>query len=517
LNLLRSTFTTGSMTLVSRVLGFVRDMVLANLFGAGYAADAFFVAFRIPNFFRRLFAEGSFSQAFIPVLTEYRTHRPHAEVRELVDRVAGTLAGVLLLVTAVCILAAPVFVMVFAPGFIDEPEKFDVTAQMLRITFPYLLFISLAAFAGSILNTCGRFGVPAFTPVFLNLALIGAALWLAPYFDQPVVAVAWGVFVGGLAQLGFQLPFLRRLGLLPRPRYAPRDEGVRRVLKLMGPAVFGASVAQINLMFDTLMASFLVTGSVSWLYYSDRLLEFPLGVFGIALATVILPQLSQQAARGSAERFAHLLDWAMRWVFIITVPATLGLTLFAGPILATLFQYGRMTGHDVEMATLSLVAYAPGLLGFTLVKVLAPAYYARQDTRTPVRIGIVAMVSNMVMNLLFILPLAHAGLALATTLSGFLNAGLLYRGLRQLGVYRPFPGWHSLGWQLLAGGAAMAAVLVYGRGELGQWLAWDAAARAIHLLVWGTAATAAYAAGLWLAGWRPRDMRLETGPVRPPQ
>jgi putative peptidoglycan lipid II flippase len=501
------------MTLISRVLGFLRDIVIAKYFGASYAADAFFVAFRIPNFFRRLFAEGSFSQAFIPILAEYKTQRPHQDVQALVDRVAGTLAAVLLAVSILAVVAAPVFVLVFAPGFIEHPDKARITAEMLRVTFPYLLFISLAAFAGSILNTYGRFGVPAFTPVFLNLSLIGAAFWLGPHMAQPAMALAWGVFIGGLAQLAFQLPFLKRLKLLPRPRFGLDDPGVRRILRLMGPAIFGASVAQINLMFDTLMASFLRTGSVSWLYYSDRLLEFPLGVFGIALATVILPNLSERHAAGSSEGFSQLLDWALRWVFLITVPAMLGLTLLASPILATLFQYGKMSGFDVMMATRSLVVYAPGLVGFALIKVFVPAYYSRHDSRTPVRIGVIAMVSNMVMNVLLILPLQHAGLALATSLSGFINAALLFRGLRRAGVYRPGRGWRRLALQLLLAAAVMTAVLLFGRGDLTQWLAWHAAERAAHLALWIGAAAAAYVASLWLAGLRPKDMTLSRAPV----
>jgi len=506
------------MTLVSRIFGFARDMVIAGQFGASLYADAFFVAFRIPNLFRRLFAEGSFSQGFVPVLAEYKTQRGHDEVRMLVDRVAGTLASVLFLVTVVCMLAAPLFVAVFAPGFLNQPEKYAVTAVMLRITFPYLLFISLAAFAGAILNTYNRFSIPAFTPVFLNVSLILAALLLSPHFARPVVALAWGVSIGGLLQLAFQLPFLKQLGLLPRPVVAWHDPGVRRILKLMGPAVFGASVAQINLMFDTLLASFLQTGSVSWLYYADRLLEFPLGVFGIALATVILPSLSEQHADGDTAQFSQLLDWALRWVCVITIPAALGLMLFAAPMLSTLFQYGRMSEHDVLMSSYALTAYAPGLIAFTLVKVLAPAYYSRHDTRTPVRIGLIAMFSNMAMNLIIIYPLSrlgvgHVGLALATCLSGFLNASMLYRGLHRAGVYRPTAGWARLARQLLIANAIMAVVLLVGRGELDRWSAWSPWLRAANLGGWIAAATAIYVMVLWRLGWRLRDMTSTRPPV----
>lgn len=506
------------MTLVSRIFGFVRDIVIANQFGAGLSADAFFVAFRIPNFFRRLFAEGSFSQAFVPVLAEYKTQRGQSEVQALVDRVAGTLAAVLFMVTAICVLAAPLFVAIFAPGFLSQPEKYAVTAVMLRITFPYLLFISLAAFAGAILNTYGRFGIPAFTPVFLNVSLILAALVLAPHFARPVVALAWGVFVGGLLQLAFQIPYLRQLGLLPRPVFAWHDSGVRRIMKLMGPALFGASVAQINLMFDTLLASFLQTGSVSWLYYADRLLEFPLGVFGIALATVILPSLSERHADGETTQFSQLLDWALRWVCVIAIPAAIGLMLLAAPMLSTLFQYGRMSERDVLMSSYALMAYAPGLIAFTLVKVLAPAYFSRQDTRTPVRIGLIAMFSNMALNLTIIYPLSrlgigHVGLALTTGLAGFLNASLLYRGLHRAGVYHPVGGWKRLGRQLLIANGVMALVLLVGRGELARWSAWSPWLRALNLGGWITVAGAIYVMVLWRLGWRLRDMTATRPPV----
>ncbi len=503
------------MTMISRVLGLVRDIVIARAFGAGVGADTFFVAFKIPNFLRRLFAEGAFSQAFIPVLTEYKTRRSHEEVRGLVDHVAGMLGGILFLVTLVGVVAAPVLVMIFAPGFLQDPVKYDLTTQMIRITFPYLLFISLTALAGGILNTYGRFGVPAFTPVFLNLSLIGAALWLAPRMAEPVTALAWGVFIAGVVQLAFQLPYLRTLGLLPRPRLARRDEGVRRIARLMLPGIFGSSVAQINLLFDTLIASFLVTGSVSWLYFSDRLVEFPLGIFGIALATVILPRLSRDHAEASPERFSATLDWALRLVVVIGVPAAAGLAILAGPMLVTLFQYGAFGLHDVEMARLSLVAYALGLLGFILVKVLAPGYYARQDTRTPVRIGIIAMVANMVMNVVFVAPMVmldipgpHAGLALATSLAAFLNAGLLYRGLRRSGRLSLGPGWRALLWRVAAASLAMGALLAWGGGDLEQWGAQGWLGRVGALVLWVAAGALVYGAALWLCGMRLKNLKL---------
>lgn len=505
-HLLKSTLNVGSMTLLSRILGFVRDVVIARMFGAGMGADAFFIAFKIPNFLRRLFAEGAFSQAFVPVLSEYKSQREHAAVKDLVDRVTGSLGVTLLIVTTVGVLAAPLLVMIFAPGFINAGDKFELTTQLLRVTFPYLLFVALTALAGSILNAYGKFGVPAFTPTFLNLAMIGCALWLAPRMDEPVMALAWGVFIAGIVQLLFQLPFLYRLRLLPRPRRARGNEGVRRIRTLMLPAIFGSSVAQINLLFDTLIASFLVTGSVSWLYYSDRLVEFPLGIFGIALATVVLPSLSRNHAERSPEEFSRTLDWALRWVMLIGVPATAGLLVLSGPMLATLFQYGAFSAHDVAMATRSLMAYSLGLLAFILVKVLATGFYARQNTRTPVRIGIIAMVANMVMNVLLVFPLAHAGLALATSLAAFLNAALLYRQLRRDNCYAQQPGWGLLLLRVVLATAAMSGMLLWGAGDIEQWLAWSWRERATWLCVWIAAGGGVYLASLVLTGLRWRHL-----------
>ncbi|MEO5572896.1 MAG: murein biosynthesis integral membrane protein MurJ [Gammaproteobacteria bacterium] len=508
-HLLKSTLTVSSMTMISRVLGFARDIVIARLFGAASGADAFFVAFRIPNFLRRLFAEGAFSQAFVPILAEYKTRRTHEEVQLLTDHVTGALGAVLFGVTLIGVVASPLLVMVFAPGFLDEPQRYELTVSMLRITFPYLFFVSLTALAGGILNSYGKFGVPAFTPVFLNLAMIGTAIWLAPHLQHPITALAWGVFIGGLVQLIFQLPFLYRLRLLPRPRYKRGDEGVRRVIKLMLPALFGVSVTQINLLFDTLIASFLVAGSVSWLYYSDRLVEFPLGVFGIALATVLLPSLSQTHAQKSVEHFSRTVDWALRWVVLIGLPSTVGLVLLAGPLLTTLFHYGEFDAHDVAMSARSLMAFGAGLLGYISIKILAPAFYARQDIRTPVRIGIIAMLSNMVMNMILVWPLAHAGLALATALSAFLNAGLLYRTLRKTGAYQPLPGWLIFTMRVLIANLLMGVLLWFGKGDLSLWLQWPAATRALHLAGLFLAATSIYLISLWICGLRWKVMLMK--------
>jgi putative peptidoglycan lipid II flippase len=485
--LLRSSALVGGMTMISRVLGLLRDVVIAAFVGASANADAFFVAFKVPNFLRRLFAEGAFSQAFVPVLADYRADGSLVAVQGLVNRVAGVLGGSLLFLISLTVLAAPLVTAVFAPGFLSQPEKFGLTAEMIRITFPYLLLISMTGFCGAILNSYGRFAVPAFTPVFLNLSLIFAATVAAPWFEEPVFALAWGVFFAGIIQLLFQLPSLYRLNLVPRPVWDTRDEGVRRILKLMVPALFGVSVSQINLLLDTVIASFLPTGSVSWLYYSDRLAELPLGVFGIAIATVILPNLSAHRAAARERQFSATLDWAVRSVLMIGFPAALALTLLAEPILVTLFQYGAMTPDDVAMAALSLRAYALGLVAFMLVKVLAPGYYARKDTATPVKIGIVAMVANMVLNLAFVLPLlflfnvGHLGLALATSIAAYLNAGLLLRGLLKEGVYVFQPGWALYAGRLLASTGIMAGAVLWVTPDLPQWLSWDWQRRGLEM------------------------------------
>ncbi len=505
--LLRSSGVVGVMTMLSRVLGLVRDMVIARYFGAGAGADAFFVAFKIPNFLRRLFAEGAFSQAFVPVLSSYRQQESLDEVRRLVNAVAGSLGLVLLGVTLVAMLGAPVLTAVFAPGFVGDDEKFVLASDMLRITFPYLLLISLTAFAGGILNSYDRFAIPAFTPVLLNLAMIGAAIFLAPLMETPIMALAWGVFIAGALQLFFQLPFLMKLGLLPRPRVDYRHEGVTRILKLMAPAMFGVSVSQINLLLDTVLASFLQTGSVSWLYYSDRLAELPLGVFGIAIATVILPNLSRKHASASMDQFASTLDWAVRAVLLIGVPAALALVLLAEPLIATLFHYGEVTDRDVLMSAQSLRAYSAGLLAFMMIKVLAPGYFAREDTRTPVKIGIIAMVANMALNLMLIFPLAHAGLALATSISAWLNTFLLWRGLKKDGVWKSQPGWGRFFLQLGLANAALAATILYLQPPVDQWMGASGLQRASDMTMLVVAGVLVYFVVLALAGVRVRHFR----------
>lgn len=474
--LIQSLMTFGSWTFVSRVLGLVRDIVLGVVFGPSAATDAFFVAFKIPNFLRRLFAEGAFQQAFVPVLSATRHAGGDAAVRALYARVTGCLGAVLVVLTTLALWGSPVLVTVFAPGFAADSAQLALAGDLLRLTFPYLLLIALTAAAGAVLNTYDSFGPPAFAPVLLNLCLIGAALGFAPRMEVGVMALALAVPVAGLLQLLSQLPFLWRRGLLAWPRIDWKDAGVRRILKLMGPTLFSTSVQQINLLLDTILASFLIVGSISWLYWSDRLMEFPLGIFGIALATVMLPRLSSEHAANDPESFNRTLDWALRLSFLLMLPATAALVVLASPMLTTLFQYGRFTPADVQAASWSLMAYGLGLIGFVLVKVLVPGYFSRQNTRGPVRCAISAVIVNMLLSLalvwtLFGTGVAHAGLALATAIAAWVNAGLLYRGLRREGVHRPLAGWGRLLGQTLLATAVMIMVLIWPAQQTDFWLA----------------------------------------------
>ena len=517
MNLLRALATVSSMTLVSRVLGLVRDTLIATLFKTGPVTDAFFVAFRIPNLLRRLFAEGAFSQAFVPVLSEYRTRRGDSETKLLVDRTATLLALALLIATVLGVVGAPVVIYVSAPGFAATPDKFNLTVAMLRITFPYILFISLVSLAGGVLNTWSRFVIPALTPTLLNLSFIFGALFAAPYFDPPAMVLAWAVFAGGALQLAFQIPALARIGMLPRPRLGFSDPGVRRILVLMGPAVLGVSVAQVSLLINTIIASFLGDGRVSWLYYADRLMEFPTGLLGVALGTVLLPSLSKYHAESSADEYSKLLDWGLRLTLLLAAPAAVALALLSVPLVATLFHYGQFGEHDVWMTRQALVAYSAGLLGLIVVKVLAPGFYARQNIATPVRIAIVTLIATQALNAVFVLSLKqggleattgigpHAGLALAIGLGACLNAALLYRKLRGHGIYLPQPGWGGFALKVSAALAAMALALWLAMGPSAWWFAAGAAPRVAATAGLVLLGSVAYFGALWLLGFRPRD------------
>jgi putative peptidoglycan lipid II flippase len=511
---LKSTTVVGAMTLLSRITGLVRDIVYSQAFGAGPLMDAFLVAFKIPNFLRRLTAEGAFSQAFVPVISEFRVRRSQADVQELVAGVSGTFGIALFVITLIGVIAAPVLVFIFAPGFRTDGGRFDLTVEMLRLTFPYLFFISLVALSGGILNSYGRFGVPAFTPTLLNIVMIVFASLIAPHTDRPGLALATGVFIAGLVQLLLQLPALRAIGLLPRPRWGWAMEGVRRIGRLMLPGIFGSSVAQVSLLLDTLIASFLVTGSIAWMYYADRLIEFPLGVFSIALATVILPGLSSHHANESREQFSATLDWALRITVLIVAPAAVGLLMLAGPLTSTIFGHGEFGARDVEMAGYALMAYSLGLLGFSAVKVLAPGYFARQDTRTPVKVGIISLGINIGFNVTVVVPAylagfpaPHALLAFSTGMSAMVNSALLYRGLRRTGVYTPSDRWRRLGLQVVLANAAMAAFLWWASGDWAGWQHIASMARVARLAACVGGGGAVYFAALWLLGARPADFR----------
>ena len=507
MNLLRALATVSGMTLLSRILGFVRDFVIARTFGAGMMTDAFFVAFRLPNLLRRMFAEGAFSQAFVPILAEYKNRQGEDATRTLINRTATLLALAVAVVALLGIIAAPLIIYISAPGFSADADKFALTVELTRITFPYILFMALVALAGGILNTWSRFAIPAFTPVLLNLSFIGMALFAAPYFDPPVLALAWAVFLGGILQLALQLRPLKKLGMLPRFDLNLQDPGVRRILKLMAPALLGVSVSQISLLINTIFASFLQSGSVSWLYYADRLMEFPAGLLGVALGTILLPSLAKLHADERRDEFSSLLDWGLRLTLLLTLPAALALMLLAVPLVATLFNYGAFSATDVMHTRQALVAYSVGLTGLILVKVLAPAFYARQDIRTPVKIALITLAATQLMNLAFIVPLKHAGLALSIGLAALLNAALLYRGLRRRGVYMPQPGWARFFVKLLVAMAVMGAVLWFAAGSDALWVEEGGIARVLRLSGVVAAGGLAYFATLFALGFRIKDFR----------
>ncbi len=490
------------MTLLSRVLGFVRDTVIARAFGAGMESDAFFVAFRIPNLLRRLFAEGAFSQAFVPVLSEYKNQQGFDATKDLVDHVASVLALALFIVTLIGIVAAPLIIYVSAPGFVANPGKFQLTVDLLRITFPYILFISLVAFAGGILNTYSRFAVPAFTPVLLNLSFIFFALIVAPHLDAPVTALAWGALFGGVLQLAFQLPYLAKLKLIPRWRLNLRDAGVWRILKLMGPAVFGVSIGQISLLISTIFASFLVTGSVSWLFYADRLMEFPTGLLGVGLGTILLPSLAKQFQTKNFVEYSRLLDWGLRLTFLLALPAALALALLAVPLVTTLFHYGQFSEHDVWMTRNAVIAYSVGLTGLILVKILAPGFYAQQNIKTPVKIGLMTLGVTQALNVIFLVPLQHVGLALATGLGACFNAAFLFYKLRQYDMYRPQAGWLVFYGKLAASLLAMGLVLWWMAGDPQSWLKASASVKVARLALIVALGITVYFASLMLLGFR---------------
>lgn len=504
--LFRSTSIVAAMTLISRLLGFARDIIFAEIFGAGIAFDAFVIAFKLPNFMRRLFGEGAFSQAFVPVLAQYKEQEDHQSVKQLINRVAGCLSFTLMVVVIIGELAAPGMILVFAPGFADEPARLHLAIDLFHRTFPYLWFIALTAFAAAILNTFGQFAVPALAPVLLNVTFIAVSLWWAPHTSEPILTLGWAVFIAGILQLLIQLPFLRRLHVLPVPRWGWSDPGVKRIMKLMLPALFGVSVAQISLLIDSFFASFLPAGSISWLYYSDRLTYLPLGVIGVALSTVVLPYLSKQTAAQSQGEYSATLTWALKSALLIGTPAAIGLLVLAGPILATLIHHGAFGDRDVLMTRESLMAFSAGLPAFMLVKILASGFYSRQNIKTPVKIAAVCVGVNILLNLLLIHPLAHAGLALATSLSSLLNTILLWRGLIQGGHLKMDSAWMWFLVQIALASTVMGWVVYELAGDIMPWLSMSLIARSSHLLVDMVAGILSYVFVLWALGLRLRHI-----------
>lgn len=508
----RSTIIVSAMTMLSRVLGLVRDIVLLNVFGAGKDFDTFVVAFRIPNFFRRLFAEGAFSQAFIPVLTEYKTSKTHAEVQILISRVFGCLLTAMSLLTFVAMVAAPAIIYLYAPGFHNDPEKFDLAVDMFRLTIPYLMFMSLTAFASSILNSYGSFASPAFSPVLLNIAMIAGAWWLTPFMAEPIMALGWAVVVAGVLQLAIQIPELWKKNLLIPPKVDFKHEGVDRILKLMLPALFGVSVTQINLLLNTIWASFMQDGSVSWLYSAERMTELPLGLIGVAIGTVILPSLSARHAEQDQAKFKSMIDWAAKIIMLVGIPASIALFMLSTPIIQALFQRGEFTLEDTHMTALALQCMSAGVISFMLIKVFAPGFYAQQDTKTPVRVGLMAVAANAILNVVFIgffklidWHAEHMALALASSGSALVNAGMLYFYLHKRNIYRFGAHWKKLGFQFLVANVTMIAALAYAltwyQGDIVQWLR---IAEVVGLCILGVAA---YVIGLLITGFRPRHLK----------
>jgi putative peptidoglycan lipid II flippase len=512
MNLLRTLAAISSMTMISRVTGLLRESLFAAAFGASYFTDAFNIAFRLPNLLRRLFAEGAFSQAFVPILTEYKTKHGQEATKTLVDHVATVLIWATVLTSLVGILAAPVLIYLIGGGLQNEPEAFDAAVFMTRLMFPYIACMAFVALASGILNTWRQFKIPAFTPVLLNLSFIFAAVVLADYFEQPIYAMAVGVCIGGLLQVAIQVPPLLKLGMLPRLSINPltglRDAGVHRMLGKMGPAVFAVAAAQISLLINTTIAGWQGPGAVSALQYADRLMELPTALLGVALGTILLPGLAKANTEGDTQEYSSLLDWGLRLTFLLAIPSAIGMATLAEPMISTLFHYGAFDDADVVKASMPLMAYAAGLLGFILVKTLAPAFFARQEVRTPVKIAVGVLVATQLMNIVFVPLFSVAGLALSIGVGACINAALLYAGLRRRRIYVPQPGWGKFLVKLVVAVSVMGAVSWFGQAQF-DWIAMRATPllRAGALAAIIAVAACSYFAVLLVLGFRPRDFK----------
>lgn len=504
-NLLRSLFSVSGMTLISRIVGFLRDMVTARYFGAGLMTDAFFVAFRLPNLLRRIFAEGAFSQAFVPILSEYKTKRTHTETANFVADVAGLLSLSLVVITILGVFGASYIIYTTAPGFSDDPEKFKLTVLMLKIMFPYILFISISSLVSGVLNTWGNFTIPAFTPTLLNISFIVFALFFRNYFHPPILVLAVAVFVGGILQLCFQIPYLKKIGMPAIPKLNLKDKAIWRVVKLMVPAIFAMSIAQISLVINTIFASFLPSGSVSWLYFADRLMEFPTALLGVALGTILLPSLSKHATNSDVSAFSKTLDWGTRLCLLLALPATVGLAIIAKPLTMTLFMHGKFNLFDVEMTDHALIAYSVGLLGLILVKIFGPGFYANQNIKTPVRVAFLVLICTQGMNLIFIGSFKHAGLALSISLGACINAFCLCFLLIKKKMYIPQKGWGKFVFKLIVAIAVMALSLILSLKYLPFDFMHQTLYRVIGLIGLLVIAGLSYFVSLWFLGFRPAD------------
>ncbi|XZQ55501.1 MAG: murein biosynthesis integral membrane protein MurJ [Arsenophonus sp.] len=505
MNLLKSLVTISSITILSRVLGFIRDAIITRFFGADSSTDAFFVAFKLPNLLRRIFAEGAFSQAFIPILAEYKNKQDVDDTRTFISYISGLLILILTIVILVEILIAPWIIYITAPGFINTPDKFNLTVHLLRITFPYIFLISLVSLAGAILNSWNRFSIPAFAPIFLNISMIISILLLTPYFKPPIIALAWGVFIGGILQLLYQLPFLQNINMLVLPRISFCNKGVYRVIKLMSSSIIGVSVSQISLIINTIFASFLQSGSVSWIYYADRLIEFPTGVLGVALGTILLPSLAKSFSNGDHKEYQRLMDWGLRLSFLLVLPCAIALIILAQPLTVSLFQYGNFTSYDALMTQRALIAYCIGLIGLIIVKVLASGFYSRQDIKTPIKIAIITLILTQLMNFIFIGPLKHVGLALSIGLAACFNALMLYWQLRRKKIFIPLFGWRKFFFKLFSALIIMISVLLMVLNFMPIWENGDMLMRIIRLLSVVFLGIITYFAALFLFGFRLRD------------
>ena len=503
------------MTLLSRITGLLRETIKATAFGAGLQMDAFEAAFRLPNLLRRLFAEGAFSQAFVPILAEYRRKRGAEATRDLVGNVGTLLAIALVVLSIAGSLAAPWLVYLLAGGFARTPGKVELTADMIRIVFPYILFVSLVSLAGGVLNVFRRFAIPAFTPVMLNLSVIGAAIFLARWFDPPILALAWGVAIGGVAQLVLQVRPLLAIGMLPRPLFAWRDEGMRRVLIAMGPAVIGVSAAQISALINTQLAALLGDGRISWITYADRLMEFPSALLGVALGTILLPSLAQHHSDADSEQYSALLDWGLRLAVVLALPAAVALAILALPLVSTLYQYGRFTVNDVVQTELALLGYTIGLPALIFVKILAPGFYARQVMGTPVKIAFATVLITQACAVLFAWPLGleQAGLTLATSVGACFNASLLFWLLLRKRFYQPRPGWLRFFVKVCVAVALLAITIAVARGPGATWLAAGVAYKMGRLGLVVVAGACVYFGALYALGFRIADFNRRDASV----